>query len=439
MKKLVRLTLPLTLAFGVFFLFGCFGDGTVKVSGVTIDGPDTVGIGESVNFTAKISPSGATHNGVTWAIAGANNIGATMTLHGGVFLAQQEGTVAITATAGDITSEPKTITVKYIPVTSIRFTCANSFKVTEDLTLAAATVPANATNKALMYAIVPDGTSAEGAAINGGVLSATGLGVIKVKALAEIDGVESNAYTVTVEKEPVTGIKNTNEKTATFQSEKVIELFNSSDLSTTGWSGGSYKSGTGHTGTNYVRLYSSTPILYKSIPAFDTDDSMEIELYARLWNTAFSNATIAVKYSADNGVSWVTVGDVIQISGNLLSTPWNKHTRTIPYGTVLKKQNILISVCYVDNTTTSEVDDITYTITKRTASFAAGSSIQLTSEVTPSNATNKDVTYEIVADGTTAAGANINGNILAATGAGMIKVRPKADGVFGDAFFIKVT
>jgi hypothetical protein len=71
-------------------------------------------------------------------------------------------------------------------------------------------------------------------------------------------------------------------------------------------------------------------------------------------------------------------------------------------------------------------------------SFTVGQNLTLTGEVTPSNATNKDITYEILPNGTTAAGAALNGNVLTAAGAGLIKLRPKADGIYGEEFFVKV-
>ena len=432
------------IAILVIVLAGGLGGGgyllfrPVPVSSVAITSKTTIGINEEVELTADVQPSKAKNKGVTFKIAGDNNIGAEIT--GGIFKAAQAGDVNIIATADGIDSEPTKITVVFVPLQSISISSADNFKVTETLELTVATAPANATNKAVTYEIVPDGTTAAGAAIVNGRLQATGVGAIKVKAVSVADGsIESAVFSVNVAKEPVVSVANTNVKNGFYPKETVIELFNTSDIDSTGWKlanslGEPLENSAGYTGSFNicVGLYKDM-YFYKQI-TLQLNETLFLEYYAKNSKTDLSFHRI--RFSNDKGASWINATDERTMTGY----NWRKLTATVD-GSLISgnDRDIWIAFYITQNGATQHLDDITYTISSPAPSFTAGGSLTLTSTVAPSNATFTDVTYEIIAAGTTAPGASVSGgNILTAAGPGVIKLRPKADGVYGDEFFVCV-
>lgn len=113
MKKFLRLTAALMAVFAMTSFIACSSDDDddddeVAVTAVEITAESTeVEVGKTITLTAKVSPDDATDKTVTWT----SSDPAKATVDGGVVTGVAEGTVTITAKAGDKT-KTKDITVK---------------------------------------------------------------------------------------------------------------------------------------------------------------------------------------------------------------------------------------------------------------------------------------------------------------------------------------
>ncbi len=113
MKKFLRLTAALMAVFAMTSFIACSSDDDddddeVAVTAVEITAESTeVEVGKTITLTAKVSPDDATDKTVTWT----SSDPAKATVDGGVVTGVAEGTVTITAKAGDKTAT-KEITVK---------------------------------------------------------------------------------------------------------------------------------------------------------------------------------------------------------------------------------------------------------------------------------------------------------------------------------------
>jgi len=397
----------------------------IRVTSVAITSQTTIGINEEVALTVTILPANATNQNTTWTLT--NNT-ASATVTNGVFVATQMGQVTVVATAGGAASDPITKSVIPIDVTGVQFANATSFRVTSALTLTAATIPANATNQNIIFELVDAGTTADGAQLLGTTLQATGLGVIRVRAY--IDGHEA-FMNVNVVAEPVTSVEITNElngRGVRIQYENTFDHAGSA----AGWilHNNVLANEPGVTGSFALEVgASSLRHTRKNITLYESCE-VNMSFWARRRGASFDN--IYIRASNDNGASWITVGSRnVHNSFQLLNFAFN--------GSQIFGSNRNILLDFRARNGVILIDDISYTITSDMTSFSAGSNITLTSVVNPFNATFPEVTFEIVSARTTASGAQINGNVLSATGQGIIVVRARAGGVTSEDFLVNVT
>ena len=409
---------------------GVSEDKTIMVRSLAITGPTVAGIGEEVTYTAAINPV-ASGEPVEWSIQGANTIGATIA--DGVFRATAEGTVTIRLEVGNLSVE-KIVTVKYIEVTLITFAGEREFKVTEGLELSATIVPANATNRSVRFEIVEEGTTAADAEIVDSVLYAGGLGVIRIKAVSLSGGIESDIITITVLKEPVASVQNSNIRNGSYTREQVTENF-TGNFAESGWGLHRAQHGDG------MITAGANQFVYRAI-VLNTDDTVSVDFQIRYaGGNTYMSATARVMISVDEGRNWSTVWQ----SGNFSipqGTGWRRQTATIQ-GSVISGTNRNVWLGFGGGNIgglggSYQINSASYTITSRCPQFSAGSSLTLESIVTPNNATFQDITYEIITERTTATGVQLDGNILTATGAGLIWLRPIADGFLGEEFVVRV-
>lgn len=133
-----------------------------------------------------------------------------------------------------------------------------------------------------------------------------------------------------------------------------------------------------------------------------------------------------VKYSVSSSFAQITEDGVLTIKEN---TPIGLEI----FVTATAKDNNSIYASTKVVVTDIKVDKVEIT---NQNSFKVTEMLELTAQVSPHNATNKDVTYEIISS--TASGAEIIGNILYATSVGQVTIRAKADGVYSNSFVIDV-
>ena len=359
------------------------GEGSVPVTGITVTGAggaSTITQNKgTLALTATVTPANATNKTVTWSII--NGTGQATINSSGVVTAVSNGTVTARATANDGSGVYGqlviTISGQVIPVTGITVTGAGGAStITQNkgtLALTATVTPANATNKTVTWSII-NGTGQ--ATINSsGVVTAVSNGTVTARATAN-DG--SGVYgqlviTISGQVIPVTGITVTGaggastitQNKGTLALTATVTPANATNKTVT-WS---IINGTGQATIN------SSGVV-----------------------TAVSNGTVTARATANDG-SGVYGQLVITISGQVI--PVTGITVTGAGGAS--------------------------TITQNKGTLA------LTATVTPSNATNKAVTWSII-NGTGQATINSSG-VVTAVSNGRVTARATANdgsGVYGE-------
>ena len=161
---------------------------TIVIKSVTdiTDIPTGAAVG-TIPLDGTVNPGDATNQSIIWSI-GAGNAGTTgAAISGGNNLTTTAaGTVTVTATIADGVKKGTAFTDNFpieiiVPVTNITGVPTKAH-TGDPLTLTGIPTP-TATNKTIVWSIVPGGTTAPGAAISGGnTLNTTGAGTVTVRA-----------------------------------------------------------------------------------------------------------------------------------------------------------------------------------------------------------------------------------------------------------------
>jgi len=183
---------------------------STPVTNIIRDFPETVAVGTPLTLSGDVVPANATNKTIVWSLASAGNTGAVIS--GDTFSATAAGTAVVTATitdgivSGDYTQDFP-ITVNVVPVTDIIRDFPETVAVGTPLTLSGDVVPANATNKTIVWSLANVGST--DARISGDTFSATAAGIAVVTATIT-DGIVSGDYTqdfpIRVNVVPVTNI-----------------------------------------------------------------------------------------------------------------------------------------------------------------------------------------------------------------------------------------
>lgn len=165
----------------------------IPVTGISINAPSQLAIGESYSITALVAPETATDKSLTWS---SSNPGVIEVSNDGVITAKSAGDATITATAANGVSSSVEVSA-YTPAQNVSLDVSSlKMCVGEEYKLAANINPSNATHPIKWY------SSAGSVAFvdeNGSVYAQSeGIAVIT----ADIDGV-SASVTVTVSEEPI--------------------------------------------------------------------------------------------------------------------------------------------------------------------------------------------------------------------------------------------
>jgi hypothetical protein len=174
----------------------------VPVTSITVTTPGSVTnvvYGSSLQLSAEVAPANAANPAVTWSVV--SGTGAATITQSGELTATGVGTIIVKATAKDGSGVygTKSLTISGIPVTGITVKTPGSVTNVvygSSLQLSAEVAPANATNSAVTWSVV-SGTGT--ANINqSGVLTATGVGTVTVKASANDSSGAAGTIDITI-------------------------------------------------------------------------------------------------------------------------------------------------------------------------------------------------------------------------------------------------
>ncbi|MBE8189539.1 MAG: hypothetical protein HAW58_01405 [Candidatus Thioglobus sp.] len=330
-----------------------------------------------------------------------------------------------------------------IAVTGINITSANTAEVGTDLTLTADVVPDFATDHNITWTV--DAAGSTGATLAGNVLSTTAAGVVSVRATTANGISATQDITVSPANIPVTNIRFASppalEVGATFALTATVEPADATDKSITwevsrgtnitisgniltavsvGNSGLRYTAndGSGVTGTRGVNIIAA-PVTTIPVASVTITSANTVEA----GNDLTLEATVSPNDATDKTITWALVsfsGSAnATLSGNILSATTGGGTAVVSAtaGGVTVQQTITITAPAPTNIPVASI-----TITSDSFIFD-GATLELTADVLPANATNSDITWEIVSGG---GAASINGSTLHSIAPGSVGIRARA-------------
>ncbi|NOW87014.1 uncharacterized protein YjdB [Clostridium beijerinckii] len=321
---------------------------TVNVSGITITGTNNISSkGGTTQLTATVSPSNATDKTVTWTLSD-NNIANVDS--NGLVTAKTDGTVTIKAKANDGSNVENTYNVTItgqtvvptnpatVKVTGVNITGTNSISDKNGTTqLTANVAPSNATNKTVTWTS-SDNTIATIDA--NGLVTAKANGTVVIKAKSNDGSNVENTYNVTITGQTVTP-----------------STVSVTGVSITGTNSISSKGGT----TQLTANVSPSNATNKTVTWTSSDNSIAT-VDANGLVTAKADGTVTIKVKANDG-SNVESTETVTISGQTAITP--------------------VTNVNVTGITIAGADSIS----------TKGGILTLTAGVSPSNATNKAITW----------------------------------------------
>ena len=389
---------------------------TVKqpVTGVSIaseNGSNTVNAGDTLQLTAKVSPSNASDTSVTWS---SSSTGIAKVSTAGLVTGVATGTAVITAKANDGSNKSATFTVtvtkKVIKVTKISLSASTLLtKVGRTEKITATVTPTNADNRAVTWSSsAPTVASVDQ---SGNIIAkSVGNATITVKAKDD-SGVTATCW-VNVTDIKVTGITlnkttlniktgATEQLTAKVQptdatNSKVTWSSNNKDVAEVDQTGmitakkeGSAvitvtaQDGSGKTATCQVTVNPSV-VLVNKITINPSSKSLAIG------KTVTLSPTVAPSNATDKSVTWK--------SSNLKVAKVDEKSGVV---TAVAAGTAIITATAVDGSKVTGTCKITVTnpvtkvtLNKTSASLIKGKTLTLTATVTPTNATNKNVTWK---------------------------------------------
>lgn len=390
---------------------------TVKqpVTGVSItsaNGSNTVNAGDTLQLTAKVSPSNASDTSVTWS---SSSTGIAKVSTAGLVTGVATGTAVITAKANDGSNKSATFTVtvtkKVIKVTKISLSASTLLtKVGRTEKITATVTPTNADNRAVTW--ISSAPTVASVDQSGNIIAkSVGNATITVKA-KDGSGVTATCW-VNVTDIKVTGITlnkttlniktgateqltakvqptdATNSKVTWSSNDKDVAEVDQTGMITAKKEGSAVitvtaQDGSGKTATcqvNVTDIKVSGITLSASTLAMQTEDVKQLSVT----NITPANATNkALKWESKN--TWVATVD-----------PTGKVTAIKAGTTVITataKDDSGISASCTVQVTVPTVKVTGITLNKTTASVVKGKTVALTATVTPTNATNKNVTWK---------------------------------------------
>jgi len=432
---------------------------TSPVTGIAVSGANgasAVVNGQALQMTASVLPSGATEQSVTWSVV--NGTGSATISDSGVLTATGVGTVTVRATAndgsgayGEVQIE---ITASSVLVTGITVEGGGAASILNGKTLQmkAIVTPSNATNPTVAWSVVNGSGSAS---INeAGVLTATGVGTVTVRATAT-DGTDINGETEITVTNPVTSISVSAQGgvSAVFngknlQMSATVLPSEAKDKSFT-WS---VVNGTGSATISGSGLLTPTYVGTVSVRAAANDGSGVCGEKI----ITITNPVTAIVISGKDGVSSILNGKDLQMNATV--SPADATDKSVVWsitdgagsaainaatGVMTATGVGAVTVRATANDGSGIYEEKTITVTAPAAAIFVsaqdgvssvfnGKTLQMSATVSPSGATDKSFTWSVI-NGTGSAAIDKAG-LLTAKGIGTVIVRAMANdgsGVYG--------
>ena len=398
---------------------------TVKqpVTGVSItsaNGSNTVNAGDTLQLTAKVSPSNASDTSVTWS---SNSTGIAKVSTTGLVTGVATGTAVITAKANDGSNKSATFTVtvtkKVIKVTKISLSASTLLtKVGRTEKITATVTPTNADNRAVTWSSsAPTVASVD----QSGNIIAKSVGNATITVTAKDDSGVTATCWVNVTDIKVTGITlnkttlniktgateqltakvqptdATNSKVTWSSNEPTVAEVDQTGMITAKKEGSAVitvtaQDGSGKTATcqvNVTDIKVSGITLSASTLAMQTEDVKQLSVT----NITPANATNkALKWESKN--TWVATVDE---SGNV--TAKNPGEATITVTAADKGGAQAICKVTVTERTAPVIKVTQIQLSQTRASLIEGKELQLTATVLPTDATNQSLTWSSSVEG----------------------------------------
>ena len=381
----------------------------------------TLSNGEMLQLTATVMPNNASNKAVTWT---SSNTSVATVSSNGLVTAKGRGTATITATTtdGSNLSASCTITVDQLATgISLSQTTANINKG-ETLQLTATVTPSNANNKTVTWT---SSNTTIATVSNTGLVTAKAVGNATITATTA-DGSSLSASCQVTVNQPATGIS-INKTSATINNGETLQL-----TATVSPSNASNKSVTWTSSNTSVATVNSNGLVTAkgrgsaTITATTTDGT---NLSA---SCAITVCQLATGISMSQTTASIVVDKTLQLTAtvspsnaNNTAVSWTSSNTTIATvsstGLVTAKAvgNATITATTADGSNLSASCQVTVTpqlatsitLNKTSATLNNGETVQLSATVTPSNASNKSVTW--TSSNASVATVNSNGLVTA--------------------------
>ena len=384
---------------------------TVAVTGVSLNtNTQTLTAGGTFQLTPTITPANATNKSVTWTstnqnVASVNSSGLVTTHNAGtatIIVATVDGNKQAICT---VTVVAATIPVSGVSLDSLTkmMTVGGTFQLTATI------APSNATNKNVTWT----SNNTNVASVNSsGLVTANSAGTATIT-VATVDGNKRATCTVTVVAAtiPVTGVSlSSTAKTMTagenFPLTATVTPSNATDKSVTWASNNTYVASVNSSGTVTANNAGTATITVTTVDgnrqatctvtvvaATIPVSGVSLNSTARTMTTGGNfqlTATVTPSNATNKNVTWTSNNaNVASVNSSGLVTANSAGTATITVATVDGNKQATCAV-----TVTSSMVSVTgITLDESSKTMAPGSNFQLTATVTPSNATNKNVTW----------------------------------------------
>ena len=400
----------------------------VSVTGVSLDYTSlTMNVGNTQALTATVSPSDATDKSVTWS---SSNTSVATVSASGVVTAKAAGSATITVTTNDGGWTATCAVTVNIPVTGVSVTPTSlTLNQGETQSLTATVTPSNAADKSVSWS---SSNTSVATVSSSGVVTATGGGTATVTVTTNDGGFTATcAVTVIV---PVTGVSL--DKTTLTMSEgdtktltATVTPSNATDKEVS-WSTDDASVVTVTTAGVVIAKAAGTAVVTVTTHDGAKTASCAVTVKPRVTGVSLNNSSISLTVGGTQTLTaTVTPADALDKSVTWSSS--NTSVATVSsYGVVTAKAvgNATVTVTTNDGgktatcaVTVTPVSVTGVSLNKSSLTLYEKESETLVATVTPSNATNKSVTWS--SSNSSVASVNSNGKVTAlAAGSTVITV-----------------
>ncbi len=411
----------------------------VAVTGVTVSGADTVSIDGTITLTATVLPENATDKAVTW--ESLDTAKATVSANG-VVTGVAAGEVTIKATAGGV-SGTKVITVTAlqsgdVAVTGVTISGDGTVKEGETITLTAAVLPENATDKAVTWESLD---TAKATVSANGVVTGVAAGEVTIKATA--GGVSTTkVITVVAEGEQIVAVDSValNKFTGTVEVGSTIILtaivlpsnatnknvsWSSSDNTkatvengvVTGVAAGSATitaSAGGKSASCRVTVTAAPPV---TVPVESVTISGSKSFILEVGDTETLTATVLPENATNKTVTWTSSSDAVTVvNGTIIAAKTGTATITATAGG--KSDTCTVTV----EPKTVAVESVT--LDNTSLNMRVGEKTTLNATINPANATDKTIEWTTTDSGVV----SVNNGLLTAEAVGSATITATVGG-----------